>query len=185
MKWHDHTLNTNSGPRSCQSLMSYFIHLSEEGAIEGHSEEAIHRPHGNVQVHQKPLLLQSVDCGTNPLGTQTSQIGLPVEMDFQLDRLWPLTGRSVSHVQFYPGKFTHMRRCTMIYVMRIDFTWAEKFKRRVLCLFLKRLSKNVLLREDVSRADAWREEKQREVEQAGAVRDQSCRCVSVGGKKEN
>lgn len=141
MKWHDHTLNTNSGPRSCQSLMSYFIHLSEEGAIEGHSEEAIHRPHGNVQVHQKPLLLQSVDCGTNPLGTQTSQIGLPVEMDFQLDRLWPLTGRSVSHVQFYPGKFTHMRRCTMIYVMRIDFTWAEKFKRRVLCLlgdFIKR-----------------------------------------------
>lgn len=41
--------------------------LSEEGAIEGHSVEAVYRPHANIQVHQEPLLLQSVDCGTNPL----------------------------------------------------------------------------------------------------------------------
>lgn len=48
--------------------------LSEEGAIEGDGVEAVHCPHGNVQVHQEPLLLQSVDCGSNPLGTQTSHI---------------------------------------------------------------------------------------------------------------
>lgn len=49
------------------------MYLSEEGAIEGHSEKAVYCPHANVQVHQEPLLLQSVDCGTNPLGRQTSQ----------------------------------------------------------------------------------------------------------------
>lgn len=48
------------------------MYLSEEGAIEGHSEKAVYCPHANVQVHQEPLLLQSVDCGTNPLGRQTS-----------------------------------------------------------------------------------------------------------------
>lgn len=48
--------------------------LSEEGAIEGHSVEAVYRPHANIQVHQEPLLLQSVDCGTNPLQKeQTAQ----------------------------------------------------------------------------------------------------------------
>lgn len=41
--------------------------LSEEGTIEGHSVEAVYRPHANIQVHQEPLLLQSVDCGANPL----------------------------------------------------------------------------------------------------------------------
>lgn len=49
------------------------MYLSEEGTIEGHSEKAVYCPHANVQVHQEPLLLQSVDCGTNPLWRQTSQ----------------------------------------------------------------------------------------------------------------
>lgn len=53
----------------------HWPHLSEECAVEGDSVEAVHCPHRNVQVHQKPLLLQSVDCGTNPLETQTSQVG--------------------------------------------------------------------------------------------------------------
>lgn len=52
----------------------HWLHLSEQGAIESHSEETVHGPHGNVQVHQQPLLLQSVDCGTDPLVTQVSQI---------------------------------------------------------------------------------------------------------------
>lgn len=41
--------------------------LPEEGAVEGHSEEAVDSPHANIQIHQEPLLLQSVDCGANPL----------------------------------------------------------------------------------------------------------------------
>lgn len=45
----------------------HWLHLSEEGTIEGHSEETVHCPHRNVQIHQKPFLLLCVDCGTNPL----------------------------------------------------------------------------------------------------------------------
>ena len=66
---------------------SHWLHLSEEGAIEGHSKETVHCPHGDIQVHQKPLLLQSVDCGTNPLQTQTSQIVLPVALEVTLNQL--------------------------------------------------------------------------------------------------
>lgn len=46
------------------------FHLSEKGPVEGDGEEAVHCPHGNVQVHQEPLLFQSVDCCADPLGTQ-------------------------------------------------------------------------------------------------------------------
>lgn len=53
----------------------HWLHLSKEGTIEGHCEETVHCPHGNVQVHQKPLLLQCVYCSTNPLSTQKSQMG--------------------------------------------------------------------------------------------------------------
>lgn len=53
---------------------NHWLYLSEQGAIEGHSVETVHCPHRNVQVHQKPFLLQCVDCGTNPLCTQTSQV---------------------------------------------------------------------------------------------------------------
>lgn len=42
-------------------------HLSEQGAVEGDRVETVHRPHGDVQVHQQPLLLLSVDRGPDPL----------------------------------------------------------------------------------------------------------------------
>lgn len=51
------------------------LYLSEEGAVEGHSVEAVYSPHRNVQVHQKSLLLQGVDSGTNPLGGANIKTG--------------------------------------------------------------------------------------------------------------
>lgn len=48
------------------------FHLSEKGPVEGDGEEAVYCPHGNVQVHQEPLLFQSVDCSSDPLGAETS-----------------------------------------------------------------------------------------------------------------
>lgn len=36
--------------------MFLFCHLSEKGPVEGDGEEAVYGPHGNVQVHQEPLL---------------------------------------------------------------------------------------------------------------------------------
>lgn len=48
-------------------------YLSEESSVEGDREEAVHSPHGDVQVHQQPLLLQGVDCGTDPLENKYSR----------------------------------------------------------------------------------------------------------------
>lgn len=42
-------------------------YLSEQRSVEGDGVETVHRPHGDVQVHEQPLLLLSVHCGTNPL----------------------------------------------------------------------------------------------------------------------
>ena len=52
--------------------MFQLCHLSKKGPVEGDGEEAVDRPHGNVQVHQKPFLLQSVDCSSDPLEAETS-----------------------------------------------------------------------------------------------------------------
>lgn len=54
----------------------YWVYLSEKGTVEGHSVETVDCPHGNVQVHQKSLLLQSVNCSANPLETQVLHTGL-------------------------------------------------------------------------------------------------------------
>lgn len=42
-------------------------HLSEKGPVKGDSEGTIHRPHGDVQIHQQPLLLLAVHRGSDPL----------------------------------------------------------------------------------------------------------------------
>lgn len=42
-------------------------YLSEERPVEGDGVEAVHSPHGDVQVHQQPLLLLSVHCRPDPL----------------------------------------------------------------------------------------------------------------------
>lgn len=42
-------------------------YLSEQRSVEGDGVEAVHRPHGDVQIHEQPLLLLRVDGGPNPL----------------------------------------------------------------------------------------------------------------------
>lgn len=42
-------------------------YLSEEGSVEGDGVEAVDRPHGDIQVHQQPLLLLRVHSRSNPL----------------------------------------------------------------------------------------------------------------------
>ena len=49
-------------------------YLSEERAVEGDSVVAVHRPHGDVQVHQQPFVLLGVHRGPYPLPQQQPQV---------------------------------------------------------------------------------------------------------------
>lgn len=48
-------------------LISRMPYLSEQCPIKGDSEGAIYRPHGDIQIHQQPLLLLAVHRGSDPL----------------------------------------------------------------------------------------------------------------------
>lgn len=52
-------------------------HLSEKCPVEGDCEGTIHCPHGDVQIHQQPLLLLAVHCGSDPLEDTAGQGWLP------------------------------------------------------------------------------------------------------------
>lgn len=56
-------------------------HLSEERPVEGDSEGTIHGPHGDVQIHQEPLLLLAVHRGSDPLEHTGGQGCLPQGLD--------------------------------------------------------------------------------------------------------
>lgn len=56
-------------------------HLSEERPVEGDGEGTIHGPHGDIQIHQEPLLLLAVHRGSDPLEHTAGQGCLPQDLD--------------------------------------------------------------------------------------------------------